>query len=603
MSSQVPQLPLLPAAPRRRRRPARSRRLWALMLVSLLAVTGCTPGSGGDDAAQGAEPAAASNGLGTDGFVRAAGSGLEVDGGPVRLEAVNFSNLYHRDIDGSELLESPHHSEQDFARVKELGFNSVRFAFDGDWYAEDPEVFWQWLDRNIGWARQHEVRLILDLHTPIGGFWLDPTSEDVSFDLWSDPELQQANADLWTDIAARYKDETAIAAYDLLNEPVTSDSTGEQWEELAQRLVDAVRAEDPHHLLVVGGVYGVGEAYGAAGIDPHFLVDDDNVMYDFHFYEPIKYTHQYASWVEGPIQDGGRYPDPDVILPTGERTYLTESAISTPSLPVGTSGWAAYDSGLVEIEDESAIAAMPLVVAQGGMRGTAYFDAVRVTEYDADGQEIRRVVDDQLDGDGTLDWYQWSSDDAAPAPEFARESSGREDGASLSVTDATRADALAGWSNDAHLFKVVPGNQYRIQGYMRGEDIAPASAAASPQIVLKLDVYAETEGAAGGGFLPRDKTFLEYQMEENLAFGAEHGVPMSVMEFGAVRQAFQMEGKGGEQWVGDMLSLLEENNLSFSYWEYHGTEMGLYLSGSGEPGEPNTALQDLLRRELGGEGG
>ena len=134
-------------------------------------------------------------------------------------------------------------------------------------------------------------------------------------------------------------------------------------------------------------------------------------------------------------------------------------------------------------------------------------------------------------------------------------------------------------------------------------DIAPASAASVPQIVLKLDVYAETQGAAGGGFLPRDKTFLEYQMEDHLAFGAEHEVPMSVMEFGAVRQAFQMEGKGGEQWVGDMLSLLEENNLSFSYWEYHGTEMGLYLSGSGEPGEPNTALQEVLRRELGGEGG
>jgi endoglucanase len=59
-----------------------------------------------------------------------------------------------------------------------------------------------------------------------------------------------------------------------------------------------------------------------------------------------------------------------------------------------------------------------------------------------------------------------------------------------------------------------------------------------------------------------------------------------------------MEGKGGEQWVTDMLSLLEENNLSFAYWEYHGAQMGLYLSGQGQPGEPNVPLQDTIKREL-----
>ena len=73
---------------------------------------------------------------------------------------------------------------------------------------------------------------------------------------------------------------------------------------------------------------------------------------------------------------------------------------------------------------------------------------------------------------------------------------------------------------------------------------------------------------------------------------------MSVMEFGLVRQAFEMEGKGGDQWVTDMLELLEENDLSFAYWEYHGTQMGLYLSGTGLPGEPHTALQDTLTRGL-----
>ncbi|MCU1517885.1 MAG: endoglucanase, partial [Pseudarthrobacter sp.] len=424
------------------------------------------------------------------------------------------------------------------------------------------------------------------------------TSDAVNFDIWSDPDLQKQNADMWRDIAARYKDEPAIAAYDLLNEPVTTDDTGEQWQQLAGQLVAAVRSADKNHLLVISGIYGVNGHYGTAGIDQHFLVDDKNVVYDFHFYEPIKYTHQYASWVEGPIQDGGRYPDPNVILATGDRVLLPDSLISSPSLPIGTTDWASYDSGIIAISDSRAVAASPLISVQGGMRGTASFDAITVTEYGRNGDQIRTIVNDTMNKDGTLNWHEWNSggDPAAPA-EFTRETAGYQDDGSLSIGNSADAEAITGWSNDAHLFKVIPGNKYRIQGFMRGQDIAPTTDAA-PRIVLQLDVYAQTPGSAGNGFLPRDKTYLAYEMGKRLQFGIDNNVPMSVMEFGAVRQAFEMEGKGGAQWVTDMLSLLEENDLSFAYWEYHGSQMGLYLSGTGPPDEPNTALQETLKREL-----
>jgi endoglucanase len=518
-----------------------------------------------------------------------------VDKKPLLLKAVNFSNFYHRDLDGSDLLTSPHHSEADFARVRELGFNSVRFAFDGDWYAQAPEVFWTWLDQNVAWARQHDVRLILDLHTPIGGFWLDPTSSAVSFDIWSDPELQKRNVDMWRAIADRYKDEPAVAAYDLLNEPVTLDATGQQWKTLARAMVAAVRSVDPNHLLVVGGLYGVNGRYGTNGIDPHFLVEDANVVYDFHFYEPIKYTHQYASWVEGPMQDGGQYPDPDVIIPTGERTLLSGSAISTPSLPSGTTGWKLYDSGVVPIDDSSAVAAMPVAFASGGMRGTAYFDAITVTEHGPDGAQVREVVNDPLGANDTLNWFHWESGRASPSARLARESSGHKDKGSLSVTDAQGTGAVAGWSNDSHLFKVVPGNRYRIRGYLRGDEVTHSEGA---QVGLRLDVYANTPSAAGSGFLERDKAYLEHELMRHLQFGIKNNVPMSVMEFGLVRQAFAMQGKGGDRWVADMVSLFKEHNLGFGYWEYHGAQMGIYLDGTGSAGKLNGPLKEVLAREL-----
>jgi endoglucanase len=565
--------------------------LWTvlLVLVPLLVIAGC--GLNGNE--EGTSSAEAPSPLR---FVTAAGAGLVLGGEPTRLKAVNFSNLYH--LDGADLLSSQHHSEIDFGRARQLGFNAIRFAFDGDWYVDSPTVFWKWLDQNVTWARHQKMRLILDLHTPIGGSWLNPASNDVRFDLWSKPELRQQNADLWREIATRYKDEPAVAAYDLLNEPVTTDATGQQWKDLARELVAAVRSVDTNHLLVVDGIYGVNGRYGAAGIDQHFLVDDKNVMYDFHFYEPIKYTRQYASWVEGPLKDGGRYPDANVILPTGTEVQLTESRITTPSLPLGTSDWATYDSGIIAITDSKAAAAAPSVTVQGGMQGKAFFDAITVTEYGPDGTEIRQVVNDQLDSKATLDWDEWEfgGDPASPAG-FERVAAGYQDNGSLSISDAGATGSIVGWSNDAHLFKVVPGNRYRIQGHMRGENVARSTGAA-PVVGLQLDVYAQTPGAAGEGFMARDKAYLAYEMAKHAKFGKDNNVPMSVLEFGLVRQAFEMEGKGGEQWVTDMLALFEENNLSFAYWEYHGTQMGLYLSATGKPSEPNTALQELLTRAL-----
>lgn len=173
-----------------------------------------------------------------------------------------------------------------------------------------------------------------------------------------------------------------------------------------------------------------------------------------------------------------RSSDSDVILPTDERVLLTGSRISTPGLRLGTSDWARYDSGIVGISDRSAVAASPVITVQGGMRGTASFDSIVVTEYDPEKTEIRRIVNDHLNSAGTLDWHEWSygGDPAVPA-DFN--------------SNATDAAAITGWSNEAHLFKVTPGNMYRIQGFMRGQNITP-STGADPLIRFQLDVYAQS---------------------------------------------------------------------------------------------------------------
>jgi endoglucanase len=575
--------------PRRRTRrgAVRPRLLWALLLALLVVAAGCSQEK--EPKLTGRWPAG--------GFIRAEGRALVIDSQPVGLQAVNFSNLYHRDLTGAELLSSPHHSEADFARVTEMGFNSIRFAFDGDWWADDPAAFWKWLDQNVAWAKQHDLRLVLTMYTPAGGYSLDPTSSTADFDFWSDARSLQHNVDLWRAIAARYKDEPAIAAYELLNAPVTLDSDGDQWKKLVQEMVDAVRTVDRNHLVVVDALSGLKGRYGTDGVAPHFLIDDDNVLYGFHFYEPVAFTHQDTPWADGPTQHGSRYPDPDVIVRTGERVLLRKSAISTPSLPSGTTDWRLYDSGVVPIKDDSAVAAMPVAVTEGGLRGTALFDAITVTEYDPSGVEVRVVVNAQLDADDTPYWSHWETGRGTRPARFASEASGHQDGGSLSITDAWGGGAIAGWSNDDHLFTVVPGNQYRIRGYMRGRDVVAPDDGAHAR--LRLDVYASSPGAPAGGFMERDKAYLEHELLKHVQFGMTNNVPVALMEFGVARETFKTPGAGGERWMEDVLSLLDDHGLSYAYWEYHGNPMGIFLDETARPKELNLTLRDLLLRHQG----
>ncbi|WCI08493.1 hypothetical protein PJ267_19910 [Arthrobacter sp. OVS8] len=110
-----------------------------LLVVPLLVIGGCTLTRVSGDPSSAEQPPPE--------FVTAAGRGLVLEGQPTRLKAVNFSNHYHRDQDGAELLNSQHHSETDFERAKAIGFNSIRFAFDGDWYV-DSRTF-----SSSGWTK------------------------------------------------------------------------------------------------------------------------------------------------------------------------------------------------------------------------------------------------------------------------------------------------------------------------------------------------------------------------------------------------------------------------------------------------------------------
>ncbi|WP_340693539.1 cellulase family glycosylhydrolase [Hyphomonas sp.] len=529
-------------------------------------------------------------------YVTAFGSRLYRDGEVVQLRAINFGNGY---LEASqEIVRGTHHSAADLARVTELGFDTIRFAMNGNWYERDRAGFLTWLDGNIALARHAGLGVILDLHVPIGGFWLDSGSDEADFSLWSDASLRERNITLWQDVAARYADEPAITGYDLLNEPVTLDEDGKQWRTFAAELARAIRAVDEHHLIVLEHVYGTDGRYGSPGEDAQFLLDDTNVLYDTHFRSPVEFTQQGTRWRGTALGDGGRYPDPDVLRPTGQHRLDVPSRVASANLPDGTTDWAIYASRWQTPAGRKLVAAVPRMTVRGPLGGRIHFDDLVVRERLPDGSE-RVLVDDGLDGPTSTGWFDWSSQTAGNTV-IARRVVEDENTDLMLELRGTGINTVAGWSNAQHWFRVTPGASYRIEGRMRGENVRYIAGERGSAIGFEIEFFAR-KNKRTPVVRPRDRDLLAAELERWTAFGRRHAVPVSVLEIGLVTSTFEPAGKGGATWLTDVLSLMNEQDRSYGVWAWHDRVTGLYRTPLSQPvGEPNREMLRVIEEAHAG---
>jgi hypothetical protein len=136
------------------------------------------------------------------------------------------------------------------------------------------DLGWQWLDGVIGWAKAANIKIMLDLHAPPGGGFQGPNHVTV---FWGNTSDQAAFTALWTQIAARYKNEPTVLAYDLMNEPCPP--TQAQYIALMQSTITAIRQVDANHIINIENTF-------ANDAQAFHLPNVSNVQYDFHFYDP-----------------------------------------------------------------------------------------------------------------------------------------------------------------------------------------------------------------------------------------------------------------------------------------------------------------------------
>ncbi|HVF68632.1 MAG TPA: glycoside hydrolase family 5 protein [Pyrinomonadaceae bacterium] len=153
---------------------------------------------------------------------------------------------------------------RDIALIKRSGFNSVRVAFSYRLFVTetDPPRLegpgYELLDRVVEWCGREGLYVVLDMHAAPGGQTGDNIDDSFGYPfLFESEESQELTVRLWQKLAARYKNERAVAGYDLLNEPIPHffDAAyfNPKLEPLYKRIVAAVREVDRDHVIFLGG--------------------------------------------------------------------------------------------------------------------------------------------------------------------------------------------------------------------------------------------------------------------------------------------------------------------------------------------------------------
>jgi endoglucanase len=186
---------------------------------------------------------------------------------------------------------------KDFQNIKSLGCDVIRLPINlhamtsgAPNYTLDP-ILIQFLDSAVAWSEQLSIYLILDNHS------FDPAID-------TQPDIQNVLVKVWTQLARHYKDSTPYLLYEILNEPHGISS--ELWGDIQQEVINAIRALDTSHYVIVGGSNY--NSYNTLASLP--VYEDDKVIYTFHFYDPFLFTHQGAGWVAPPLVPLANIPFP-----------------------------------------------------------------------------------------------------------------------------------------------------------------------------------------------------------------------------------------------------------------------------------------------------
>lgn len=464
------------------------------------------------------------------GFLRTQGRQI-VDGSgrAVKLRGINMDTYYYYDAaTWPDAQLNWYANQSDIQYLDKLGVTVIRLALH--WKYFDSDLGYRLIDQYLAWCEAAGIYVILDMHVV-------PPDDDFGQErIWHNAAAQQQFVTLWSAIAQRYRDRTSVAGYDIYNEPRPPDPA--QWWALANRVADAIRTVDPNHIVIVETPTWPEVVFA--------LIDDTNVVYSYHDYDPFIVTHAGMDWGhDAPVPSAYAYPGrvltglkwlgsagdaAHLSNQANEWRYVESSAIRPPAGAewVGVKTYAWGNAGAVWFDDLGIRKnGAPMPMRNAGMEEVAPFDATRPRYW-------------RFHGAGNFTGA-WSN--------VARTGS-----RSLQITGSTNDYGI--WLQNyefftAPLLPVKARDTFQVHGWVR-----------TP----------ENQGGAGvtldywqGTYVTYDRKRLQGYMQPALDWAARNNVPLYVGEFGATPNA---PGKSRATLLGDKISLMNAADVHWSLWTF-----------------------------------
>ena len=217
-------------------------------------------------------------------------------------------------------------TEEDIRILAGWGIDHIRVPVDYD-LVEDAEggyreAGFSHIQDALDWAGCYGLNMILDLHKT-AGFSFDKGEAESGF--FEEEAYQERFYRLWEEFAKRFGMYRDRLAFELLNE-VTDQAYCDSWNRIAGTCIRRIRAIAPTIDILVGGYYN----NSVEAVKDLLLPPDEHIVYNFHCYEPIVFTHQGAYWIPA--------MEPDFRISLGSTIGELEEATERQVFP----GWEGY---------------------------------------------------------------------------------------------------------------------------------------------------------------------------------------------------------------------------------------------------------------------
>jgi endoglucanase len=210
-------------------------------------------------------------------------------------EAARYNRLLGRGVNLGNALDAPSGANwalrlkgEYFQTIKKAGFDSVRIpvawslhAAGQPPYAIDPS-FLAKVDWAIDQSLSQGLAVVLDVH------------HDVDMERQPDQGLPRLTA-IWAQLGQHYRAYSDKLYFELLNEPSGALSDA-KWQDAMLSVLHTVRETNPTRMVVIGpGYWNSLDHLGNLQLPP----DDRRIIVTFHYYVPLRFTHQGAPWMPG----------------------------------------------------------------------------------------------------------------------------------------------------------------------------------------------------------------------------------------------------------------------------------------------------------------